>query len=132
MRSTTPLEWMRGIRLRVYGFLLALMLAVIATLSLTALPALPVVGVAVAAAAFAVNTMVAKLRLEQPVCLACGENLSQATPGVYGVVCPGCGTIDATLLASRDDDGSAELAAVLALAASDDSSDDAENDDALA
>ena len=123
VRRPLSVEWMQRIRLRVFALVLGLLLATIATLSLTTLPAWPVVGVAVAAAAFAVNTMVAKLRLEQPVCLHCGQDLSQQTAGVYGVVCPTCGTIDASLLAERDE------AKPLGDLAADDFSEDLDSDD---
>ncbi len=90
-------DWMHRIRLRAFGLVLGLTLVVIAMLSLTTLPAWPVVGVAVAAAAVAVNTMASKLRLEQPICVHCRRDLSDQTPGVYGIVCPQCGTVDASL-----------------------------------
>lgn len=89
--------------MRALALVLGLTLVVIATISLTALSAWPVVGVAVVAAAVAVNSMAAKLRLENPVCVHCEQDLSEQTPGVYGVVCPNCGTIDASLARSADD-----------------------------
>ncbi len=97
------MEWMRRIRMRALALVLGLTLVVIAMLSLTAWPAWPVVGVAVAAAAVVVNSLASKLRLENPVCVHCEQDLSEQIPGVYGVVCPKCGTIDASLAHGASD-----------------------------
>lgn len=80
------------VRLRVFGVLLAIGLAVVGLLGWTALPALPVVGVAVVAAVAAVNTMTSRLALG--VCAGCGNSIKGQPSGTYGVVCGSCGTIN--------------------------------------
>lgn len=86
----TPL--LQRIRLRVFAVLVATVLAVVGAVSWAALPLWPVVGFAVATIAFAVNGMTS--RLDQPVCWTCGEDVSKQSPGEYGVICPGCGSLN--------------------------------------
>lgn len=83
--------WMSRMRLRVLAFTLGLALTALGLISLTALPALPVLGMAFAAAAVGVNSLTS--RLKQPVCHGCGRALGDAPAGLYGVVCPHCGSL---------------------------------------
>ena len=85
------MTWMHKVRLRVLALLVGTVLAAIATASLTALPVWPVVGFAVAAAAYGVNKITARLR--QPTCWGCGGDLTREPAGSYGQICPKCGTI---------------------------------------
>ena len=85
------MTWLHQIRLRVLALLLGTALAAIATVSLTAIPVWPVVGVAVAAAAWGVNKITSRLR--QPTCFGCGGDISREPKGVYGTICPHCGSI---------------------------------------
>lgn len=82
---------MSRIRLRVLAYVLGLTLTAVGLISLAALPAIPVIGVAFAAAAFGVNSLTSRLRM--PVCHGCGQVLGDAPAGLYGVVCPHCGSL---------------------------------------
>jgi hypothetical protein len=82
---------MHKVRLRVLALLLGTALASIATAALTTIPVWPVVGFAVAAAAYGVNKITARLR--QPTCWGCGKDLSREPAGSYGQICPKCGSI---------------------------------------
>jgi predicted RNA-binding Zn-ribbon protein involved in translation (DUF1610 family) len=99
------MTWMHKIRLRVLAMALALVLAAIGAVSWAALPVWPVVGVAVAAAAYAMNRMTA--RLSHPVCWGCGGDILNQPESPYGVQCPSCGAITPvgtrTARADRDD-----------------------------
>lgn len=86
------LTWMHRLRLKLLAFLAGLVLAGVAVASVTTVPVWGVVGVAMAAAAVVVNSMAS--RLSQPTCLGCGVDLSRERSGDYGVVCPGCGTVN--------------------------------------
>jgi len=90
--ESSPSTLMQRIRLRVFALLVATTLAVIGAVSWAALPLWPVIGVAVATVAFVVNGMTSKLA--QPVCWTCGEDLSRQQAGEYGVMCPGCGSLN--------------------------------------
>ncbi len=115
------MEWMKRIRMKALALVLALALVAIAMLSLTTWPAWPVVGMAVATAAVMVNSMASKLRLEHPMCVHCNQDLTGETPGVYGVACPNCGNIEATLAHDTDE---APLIAMSSGVELDDSNDD--------
>lgn len=52
---------------------------------------IPVIGVACVAVAMSVNK--ATNILKRPVCLDCGSDLSAQPITLYGVACPGCGTL---------------------------------------
>ncbi len=52
---------------------------------------IPVIGVACVAVAMSVNK--ATNILKRPVCLDCGSDLSEQPNTLYGVACPGCGTL---------------------------------------
>ncbi|MBX9735649.1 MAG: hypothetical protein K2X32_01875 [Phycisphaerales bacterium] len=52
---------------------------------------IPVIGVACVAVAMSVNK--ATNILKRPVCLNCGGDLSNQPNTLYGVACPGCGTL---------------------------------------
>jgi len=52
----------------------------------------PILGVAVAAVAFAINGVAA--RLETTSCLACGADLADQPVGIRGRLCPKCGAIN--------------------------------------
>ncbi|MBZ0171283.1 MAG: hypothetical protein K8E66_02785 [Phycisphaerales bacterium] len=86
------MNWFHKIRLRVLAVLLATIFAVIGVLTWAAWPVVPVVGVALLTVAAVVNQMT--FRLAEPVCYDCGADLKAQRPGVYGVVCPGCGAVN--------------------------------------
>ena len=86
------MSWLHRLRLKVLAFMAALVLAGVAVASVTTVPVWGVVGVTVAAVAFAVNTLGS--RLSHPTCLGCGRDLTGEHRGEYGVMCPGCGTIN--------------------------------------
>ncbi len=52
---------------------------------------IPVIGVACVAVAMSVNK--ATNILKRPVCLDCGGDLSNQPNTLYGLACPGCGTL---------------------------------------
>ncbi|USN99111.1 MAG: hypothetical protein H6810_00050 [Phycisphaeraceae bacterium] len=93
------LNWFHKIRLRVLAVLLAGIFAVIGVVTWAAWPVVPVVGVALLTVAAVVNQMTS--RLGHPVCYQCGADLKAQSPGVYGVVCPGCGAVNEALPDSR-------------------------------
>lgn len=88
------MTWIHKTRLRVLALLVGTVIAVIGVVSWAALPVWPVVGVAFATVAVVFNTMTS--RLAQPVCWGCGQDLAQAQPGEYGVICPNCGALTQT------------------------------------
>lgn len=97
MSDQTPRESKRTpllhrIRLKVFALLVGMTLAVIGAVSWAALPIWPVIGVAVATVAFVVNSLTS--RLNEPVCWTCGEDLSRQAAGEYGLMCPGCGSLN--------------------------------------
>jgi hypothetical protein len=86
--------WVHRIRLRVFALVVGATLVVIGAVSWAALPVWPVIGVAVATVAFVFNGVTS--RLAQPVCWTCGADLARQQAGEYGVMCPGCGSLNAT------------------------------------
>lgn len=86
------LNWFHKIRLRALAVLAAGILASFALISWFALPILPVVGAAFLTVAAVVHTMTSKLA--EPICLDCGTDLTGQPAGVYGAVCPKCGSIN--------------------------------------
>ena len=86
------MNWFHKIRLRVLAVVLAGVFAVIGVVTWAALPVVPVVGVALITVAAVVNQMTS--RLTAAVCYQCGADLKAQRPGVYGVVCPGCGAVN--------------------------------------
>lgn len=86
------MNWFHKIRLRVLAVVLAGIFAVIGVVTWAALPVVPVVGVALITVAAVVNQMTSKLA--HPICYECGADLKAQRPGVYGVVCPGCGAVN--------------------------------------
>lgn len=89
---SAKLNWFHKIRLRVLAVLVAAIFAVIGVVTWAAWPVVPVVGVALLTVAAVVNQMT--FRLAEPVCYDCGADLKAQRPGVYGVVCPGCGSVN--------------------------------------
>ncbi len=89
------MNWFHKIRLRVLAVVLAGIFAVIGVVTWAALPVMPVVGVALITVAAVVNQMTS--RLTAAVCYQCGADLEAQKPGVYGVVCPGCGAVNQTV-----------------------------------
>lgn len=87
------MTWMHKTRLQVLAFAMGITLAALGVISLTALPAWPVVGVAVAAVAFSVNRIAARLSGDRAMCFGCGQSISDAPVGEHGSICPGCGSI---------------------------------------
>lgn len=90
MRETS-MTLLHKTRLRVMALLVAVGLAAFAVVGWTTAPVWPVVGVAVAVSVAAMNTMTK--RLQAPVCLNCGTSIADAPVGIYGRVCPECGSI---------------------------------------
>jgi hypothetical protein len=86
------MPWLHRLRLKLLAFVAALVLAGVAVASVTTVPLWGVVGMTVAAVAVAVNTLGS--RLSHPTCLGCGRDISAERHGAYGVMCPGCGTIN--------------------------------------
>lgn len=86
------MAWLQRFRLKFLAFLAALVLAGLAITSVTTVPVWGVVGVAVAAVAVFVNTVGS--RLAHPTCLGCGQDLSGEKSGDYGMICPGCGSVN--------------------------------------
>lgn len=86
-------RWLRKLRLRAFGVVVAILLAAFAAVSWVSAPVWPVIGVAVTAVAIAVNTIGS--RLSQPRCMACGHDLTDEPAGPHGVICPDCGSINA-------------------------------------
>ncbi len=80
------------VRRRVFAMLVGISLAGVATVSVFSLPVWPVVGVAVAAAAWVMNSMTAKL--PPNACWGCGQSLLNAPRGEYGAICDRCGSIN--------------------------------------
>jgi hypothetical protein len=85
-------NWFHKIRLRVLAVVLAVILAAIGVAAWAALPVLPVFGVALITVAAVVNQMTT--RLSTAVCYQCGGDLNADNPGVYGVICQGCGAVN--------------------------------------
>lgn len=87
--------WIQRLRLKALALVVAIGLVAIGAISVFAIPAIPALSVAVAVVAVALNQI--GHRLAHPTCYGCGSDISGNTPGVYGVVCPKCGTINQTL-----------------------------------
>jgi hypothetical protein len=83
--------WITGIRWRAAAWVLGIALATTATVIFTGLAVLPVIGVAAAAAVVSVNRIAA--RLNKPVCLSCGHDMSGQPIGPAGAPCPTCGAL---------------------------------------
>lgn len=90
------MTYIHRLRLRVLAWLFGIALAGIAAVSWMALPAWPVLGVTVAVLVATVSTVTNRLKSET--CYACGQDLREIQPGVYGRACPGCGAFSFTLL----------------------------------
>ncbi len=84
-------EWISLIRWRAAAWVLGIALATTATIMFTGIAVLPIVGVAAAAAVVSLNRIAT--RLNKPICLACGEDLTGQPIGPIGAVCPSCGAI---------------------------------------
>jgi len=78
--------------LRVLAILLGGILAAIALINFMAWPVIPVVGAAFITVAAVVHTVTN--RLGSPVCWACGTDLKDQPTGVYGAICPDCGSVN--------------------------------------
>ena len=88
------MAYMHKLRLRAFGVLVGLGLTALGIVSMTTAPAWPVVVGAVAVAALVVNKVAAQL--SHTVCIGCGKKIDAEPVGVYGVVCPSCGTVSAS------------------------------------
>ncbi len=98
------MAYMHKLRLRAFGVLVGLGLTALGIVSMTAAPAWPVVVGAFAVAALVVNKVAAQL--SHTVCIGCGKEIDDAAPvGVYGVVCPNCGTVSASSDSGQQDSG---------------------------
>ena len=86
-----PMTWMHKVRRRALWIAVGVGITTLGVLSMTTIPAWPIVGVAVATLALAINQLTS--RLSQPVCLACGQDLTGQPRGEHGTVCPHCGSI---------------------------------------
>lgn len=78
------------LRLRAFGVLIALCLAVVGVVSWLAVPLLPAIGVAVATAAFVLNGFGTRAITA---CHGCGKDLRHLDSGTHGLMCPDCGTV---------------------------------------
>lgn len=97
------MAYLHKLRLRALGILVGLGLTALGIVSMTTAPAWPVVVGAVAVAALVVNKVAAQL--SHTVCIGCGKKIDDAAPvGVYGVVCPNCGTISASSRSEPSDE----------------------------
>lgn len=85
-------RWLRRLRRRALALGVAIALMAWGAITFAALPVWPVVGVAVAALAVGVNSITARMR--EAVCLECGGPLKGRPAGEYGVICPGCGSLN--------------------------------------
>lgn len=83
---------MHTIRRRALWIVVVAGAVVLGLIFTTTIPAWPVLGVAVAAVAFAINGVAA--RLETTSCLACGADLADQPVGIRGRLCPKCGAIN--------------------------------------
>jgi len=79
-----------GLRLRAFGFVVAICIAVFGAVSWLAVPLLPAIGVAVATAAFVLNGFGTRA---VTTCHGCGRDLRHLSSGTHGLMCPDCGTI---------------------------------------
>lgn len=86
------MDWMHTIRRRALWIVVVAGAVVLGLIFTTTIPAWPVLGVAVAAVAFAINGVAA--RLETTSCLACGADLADQPVGIRGRLCPKCGAIN--------------------------------------
>ncbi len=93
--SSAAMTWFARLRLRVLAVLLAAILAAIGLVTWLAVPAWPVIGVTLVTVAAVVNSMTTKL--SQHVCRHCGTTLQAQRPGVYGVICDSCGSVNETV-----------------------------------
>lgn len=91
----SPTYWIRRLKLRALGTMLAATVVVVALSTMMAMPWLATMGVAVAAAAVvggAVHKITNRLH-HAPACLSCGRDLAGQPVGVHGIACPDCGSI---------------------------------------
>jgi hypothetical protein len=88
----TPRTWIRGIKFRALGWLVAIVLATVATVVFAGVPAWPAIGFAFAVAYVSVGKLTT--RLLKPTCLECGHDLSGQPIGMQGIVCPECGSVN--------------------------------------
>ncbi len=99
------LNWLHKVRLRALALAVGIALCALGAISLTTIPVWPIVGVAVAFVAMGINHIAA--RLDQPVCLSCGADLTSQPTGEHGPICPSCGAVgtpDASTLKDVDSD----------------------------
>lgn len=92
-RSSLSKNWLKRIRLTVLTTVTIVAILAWWVVSVAALPALPVVGVAMAGVAVVVNVVASKIRPNTFSCYNCSHDLTKQPVGVYGVVCPECGSI---------------------------------------
>lgn len=83
--------WISGIRWRALAWVLGIALATTATVIFTGISVLPVIGVAAAAAVVSINRIA--IRLNKPVCLGCGHDMTGQPIGPAGAACPACGSL---------------------------------------
>ena len=96
-------DFFARIRRRALIMVVGIAMAAIATISLTTVPAWPVVGVAFAAVAVAMNSVASRLRVDESMCLGCGESLKDVSAGVHGAICPGCGAVNQPYVTDPDE-----------------------------
>jgi hypothetical protein len=92
VHAPSDLNWFHRLRLRVLAILLGGFLAAFAMISFLAWPVLPVVGATVLTVAAVVHSVTG--RLAQPICRTCGHDLTDQPTGVYGSLCPACGSVN--------------------------------------
>lgn len=90
----TDRGWFGKLRRRAAAWVLTIAALAVATISIAGAPAWPVLLGAVAVAATVVNTIAARLHTDKLTCLNCSEDLTNQAAGTYGVICPGCGSIN--------------------------------------
>lgn len=96
------MTWMHKTRLKVLAFSMGIALAALGVISLTALPTWPVVGVAVAAVAWTVNRVAARLSVNDSMCFGCGQSIADAPLGEHGSICPHCGAVNEPMSHDRN------------------------------
>lgn len=98
-----PLTWLGKIRTRALWVVVCLCVTALGLIAWTTLPAWPVVGAAVAAVALVLNSLTAKI--DAPICLNCGTDLSSEPICSHGRMCRSCGAINERVgVAERDED----------------------------
>lgn len=98
-----PPTWLGKIRARALWVVVCLGVMALGLIAWTTLPAWPVVGAAVTAVALVLNSITSKI--DAPICLDCGADLSDEPVCSHGRICKSCGAINERVgVAERDED----------------------------